>query len=403
MKKVIFVDDEPNILQGLGRMLRSLRHEYEMFFAAGGKEALEIMQGQQFDVVVADMRMPGMDGAELLNIIQKKHPQAIRIMLSGQADEISILRTVGVVHQSLAKPCDPEKLKRILLQASALQDMLTGGGLKNLILQLGKLPSLPSIYSRLQMAIATPDVGIDEVAEIIAQDIAMTAKILQLVNSSFFGVYTQVNTPARAVTLLGLDIIKALVLNLELFSQIKVSDKVFQIDKLWEHSLTVGNLAKAIAASQTDEKDLINNAFLAGILHDLGRLVLVSCLPEQYLRTIDLAAQDNMTMREAEQAVYGAPQSAVGAFLVGLWGFGVPIIEAIGFQNSIDKYPAVNFTPALAVHVANVLYYRFRPEQMLGRPLAINLSVLEQLGLLKELVKWEKICADIMQQEEKTS
>ncbi len=399
-KNVIFVDDELNILEGLRRMLRSLRHEYNMHFASGGAEALKLMAEERFDVVVSDMRMPGMGGAELLKTIQEKHPHTIRIMLTGQADEHSILQTVGVVHQFLAKPCDPEKLKEILVQVGALQDMFSDGGLKDLISQLGKLPSLPSTYSRLQKAIATPDVGINEIADIIAQDIAMTAKVLQLVNSSFFGVYSRVDSPGRAVTLLGLDTVKVLVLSLELFSEIKISEKFFHIDRLWDHSLMVGKVAKAIALSQTDEKGLISNTFLAGTLHDLGRLILLSSLPDQYRQAIDLAEERNITMPEAEQFVFGATQSAVGSYLIGLWGFAPPIIEAIGFQNSIDKYPVNIFTPALAVHVANVLYYRNRPEEILGRPLDLNISVIERLGLKDELIEWERICADILQPED---
>lgn len=396
-KKIIFVDDEPNILDGLRRMLRSLRNEFDMHFAAGGREALTLLEGDRFDVVVSDMRMPGMDGAELLTTIQQKHPHAIRIMLTGQADEQSIMRTVGVVHQFLAKPCDPEKLKIILTRISALQDILSDGCLKDLISQLGKLPSLPSIYSRLQKAIATPGVEIDEIGEIIAQDIAMTAKVMQLVNSAFFGIYTRVDSPARAVTLLGLDTIKALVLNLELFSLIKVSEDLFQIDRLWHHSLTAGKMAKAIAAKQTDDKEMINDAFLAGTLHDLGKLVLLSYLPKQYRQVIDMAKERNITMPEAEQAVFGASQSAVGSYLVGLWGFTGPIIEAIGFQNCVEKYPGDVFTPTLAVHIANVLYYQNRPEEIIGRQLTFNIPVLKRLGLQGELDEWEKICADIMQ------
>ena len=122
-KKIVFVDDEPNILDGLRRMLRSLRSEYDMYFAAGGREALELMAKDRFDVVISDMRMPGMDGAELFENIKEKYPHTIRIMLTGQADENSVLRTVGVVHQFLAKPCDPERLKTVLAQTGALQDI----------------------------------------------------------------------------------------------------------------------------------------------------------------------------------------------------------------------------------------------------------------------------------------
>ena len=395
-KKILFVDDDPNILDSLRRMLRALRNEYEMYFAGSGSEALKIMEGQRFDVVVSDMRMPGMDGAELLEIIKQKHPYTIRIMLSGQADEHSILRTVGVVHQFLAKPCDPEKLKAILIQTSALQDILFDGGLKSLISQVGKLPSLPSTYARLQKAIATPDVEINDLAEIITQDIAMTAKVLQLVNSSFFGIYSRVDSPGRAVTLLGLDTIKVLVLGLEIFSQIKVPEQVFHVDSLWEHSLMVGKIAKDIAAGQTNEKEFISDTFLAGTLHDLGKLVLLSSLPDEYLQVIDMAEEKNITMREAELAVFGATQSAVGSYLLGLWGFSGPIVEAIGFQNSLEKYPADIFTPALAVHVANVLYYQHRPEEIIGRSITLNMSVLKRLDLDGNIAEWENICTSIM-------
>jgi HD-like signal output (HDOD) protein len=228
----------------------------------------------------------------------------------------------------------------------------------------------------------------------------MTAKVLQLVNSAFFGIYSRVDSPARAVTLLGLDTIKVLVLGLELFSQIKAPGDIFPIDRLWEHCLTVGKVARDIAAGQTDDKELIGNTFLAGTLHDLGKLVLLSSLPELYRRAIDLTEEKNITMPEAEQAVFGASQSAVGSYLLGLWGFSGPIIEAIGFQNCIEKYPGDVFTPAMAVHIANVLYYRNRPEEIIGKRLDINMPVIERLGLQGEIEEWEKICAAAMMPDE---
>ncbi len=400
-KKIVFVDDEPNILDGLRRMLRSLRAEYDMYFAAGGREALELMAKDRFDVVISDMRMPGMDGAQLLEIIQKEHPHTIRIMLTGQADEASILRTVGVVHQFLAKPCDPEKLKTILIKTSALQDILSDGRLKDLISQIGALPSLPTVYAKLQKAIARADVDIAEVVEIIEQDIAMSAKVMQLVNSAFFGIYNRVESPGRAVTLLGIDTIKILVLGVETFSQVMIPKEIFQIDMLWSHSLTVGKVAKAIAGHETEDKDIISSAFLAGMLHDIGKLILVSQLPEQYRQVIDLTREQMISLSEAEQAIYGASQSAVGAYLVGLWGFSSPIVEAIGFHHSLNKYPANTFTPALAVHVANVLYYRNRPDELVGRGPDLQLQVIERLALQDRVADWARICTEIMQVDKK--
>lgn len=396
-KKVLFVDDEPNILDGLRRMLRSLRNEFDMQFAGSGSEALKLMAGHRFDVVITDMRMPGMDGAELLKTIKEKYPHTIRIMLTGQADETSILSTVGVVHQFLAKPCSPDQLKTVLVQAGALQDILSDGSLKDLISQIGSLPTLPTTYARLQKALASPDVEIADIGKIIERDIAMSAKILQLVNSAFFGIYTKVESPARAVSLLGLDTIKALVLGLEIFTQIKIPKDIFPVETLWSHSLTVGKIAKAIAAGEGNDKDLLSNAFLSGILHDIGKLVLVSHLPDKYRQVIDLAWEENITLPEAELKVFGVGQAAVGAYLIGLWGFTQPIVEAIGFHPALDRYPTVAFTPALAVHVANILYYKHNPEEVIGRNEELYLPALEKLGLLEKMAEWQGMCAEIMQ------
>jgi HD-like signal output (HDOD) protein len=392
-KKALFVDDEPNILDGLRRMLRSMRNDYDMQFASGGREALDMMAKDRFDVVVSDMRMPGMDGAELLQAIQLQHPHTIRIMLTGQADEQSILKTVGVVHQFMAKPCDPERLKSILLKAGALQDMLADGNLKDITSQLGNLPCLSSTYLQLQKAIASLSPEIEKVAEIIEQDIAMTAKLMQLVNSSFFGIYTKVDNPARAVTLLGLDTIKVLFLSLELFSQLKVSLKDFQAERLWFHSLSVGKAAKALAAGESNDKELIGNCQLAGTLHDIGKLILISSLPLQYQEVLDMAREQKIVLAEAEQKVLGVRQGTVGAYLMGLWGFTSPIIEAICFHSTLENYPAGAFSPALAVHVANVAYYRKFPAEIVGRVPEFNMVEIQKLGLQNKIADWEATCA----------
>jgi HD-like signal output (HDOD) protein/ActR/RegA family two-component response regulator len=396
-KKIIFVDDEPNILDGLRRMLRSLRADFDMYFAAGGREALEIMAKERFAVVISDMRMPGMDGAQFLETVQKEYPHTIRIMLTGQADESSILRTIGVVHQFLAKPCDPELLKTVLAQTGALQNILSDGRLKDLVSRIGTLPSLPTVYTKLQKAIASPDVEISEVVAIIEQDIAMSAKVMQLVNSAFFGIYKKVESPGRAVKLLGLETVKVLVLGIEIFSQVKIPKNILNIDTLWSHSLTVGKIAKAIAANETADNDLINNTFLAGILHDIGKLILVSELPEQYRQVIDLARAKKIVLTTAEQTIFGAEQGAVGAYLAGLWGFSRPIVEAVCFNHLLEKYPTDSFSPALAVHVANVLYYQHRQDESIGEMQELQLPVIEKLALQDKIVDWARIASEIIE------
>lgn len=397
-RTILFVDDDPNILDGLRRMLRSMRQDFEMCFAGGAQEALAMMSATEFDVVVSDMRMPGMDGAELLTVIQQRYPHSIRIMLTGQSDDASTLRTIGVAHQFLAKPCDPEKLKNILLRASALHRLMIDGKLKDIISSIDKLPSHPTVYAKLQKVIRDPEPNLDDIGEIISLDIAMTAKIMQLVNSAFFGLYQKVESPARAVKLLGLDTIKALVFGSQIFSEIKVSEQLFSTEFLWMHSMTVGTLAKMIAESETAEKEIIDNSLIAGVLHDIGKLILVSRLESHYSDAVILARQEHITLHQAEKIIFKATHCDMGAYLTGLWGFNSDIVEAIGFHHQLGD-AAGAFSPTLAVHIANVMYYRFNQDKIIGAMPEFDEDYLLKIGLGDKLQKWHELCSMYMERQ----
>lgn len=187
-RRILFVDDEPNVLQGLQRMLRPMRSEWEMEFAGGGEEALQKMEQAPFDVIVSDMRMPGMNGAQLLKEVARRYPDTVRIVLSGHSDREYILQLVTTTHQYLAKPCDAQTIKDTVNRACALRDLLTSKELSALVSQVKSLPSLPSLYTRIIEILQSDDPSLQKIGQIVSEDIAMSAKVLQLVNSSFFGI-----------------------------------------------------------------------------------------------------------------------------------------------------------------------------------------------------------------------
>ncbi|HLA96697.1 MAG TPA: response regulator, partial [Pyrinomonadaceae bacterium] len=187
MINILFVDDEPNILEGLQRMLRPLRHEWQMSFANSGAEALALFENEHIDVVVSDMKMPGMDGSELLYAIMQKYPHVIRIILSGYSEKEMVIKTVGTAHQYLSKPCDADILKATVMRVSALRDLLTDETLRRLVSQLPSIPSLPLLYTELIDELGKNEPSTRTVGEIVKKDIGMTVKILQIVNSAFFG------------------------------------------------------------------------------------------------------------------------------------------------------------------------------------------------------------------------
>jgi len=399
-KTILFVDDEPNILAGLRRMLRSMRKSMHFEFAENGQAALELMAARPVDVVVSDMRMPGMDGAALLSTIQKEYPHAIRIMLTGQADDEAIMRTVGVVHQFLAKPADPDILKQVINRASALQDLMADDRLKQLVSSVGSLPSLPETYARLQQVIKDPEAGLDEVAAVIEQDLAMSAKVLQLVNSAFFGLYRHIESPGRAVSLLGLDTIKALVLGVGVFSEMQaVPSRIYNVSRLWDHSLACAAFAKAIAAD-SDNRELTDNAFIAGLLHDVGKLLLISRMGREFEQAVLLAREEEITLNEAEHRVFGAGHGDVGGYLIGIWGLPGAVVEAITFHHRLDSYPEPDLSPALAVQVADWIDYQLHPERIVGAPPLLDEHLLTQLGLSDRLDEWLARCRSLTERED---
>ncbi len=395
--RVIFVDDEPNLLMSLKRVLRPLRHEWEMVFTESALKALELMEIESFDVVVTDMRMPGMNGIQLLTNVMKLYPKTVRIILSGQADQEDIMKSVSVSHQFLTKPCEVGEIKSTILRACALFDLLKDESVKKIVSRVKCLPSLPTLYAEITEELKSTTSSIRNVGEIISKDAGMTAQVLKLVNSSFFGLRQEVKTPSNAISYLGIDTVKSLVLMHQLFSQFKIKIPGFSLEALWEHNKNTGVLARAIAEAEGQEKNVINTSFMAGLLHDVGKLVFADNFSEQFSKAVNLNKKENIPLWEAEAEIIGVTHGEIGAYLIGLWGLPAPLVEALAFHHDPCRSMCDDFSPLTAVHMANIfehgeietdteLKFQFDDNYM------ANLKMTDRLHALT------RICQDVMQE-----
>lgn len=358
--KALFVDDEVQVLRGIRRMLNADDNDWDAEFVGGGQEALEVLEQQQFDVIVTDMRMPGMNGAELLEHVSLQHPDVVRIVLSGHADRSAVFRATRPMHQYLAKPCDTETLRSTIHRAFVLREVLQSTSLQQLVSQLESLPTLPSLYTEVVNEIESEDGSLERVGQIIEQDPGMTAKILQVANSAMFGIPTSVTSAGQAASLLGMETIKSLVVSVGIFRQVShLSIPGFCFDYLYRHSLEVGTRARAIARLENGDQDLVSQAFTAGLLHDIGKLVFACSLTEEYSEFLQShispdESRDTLFV-ESETAALGASHSAVGAYLLALWGLPQPIVEAVAFHHTPESTAETTFSPLSAVVAANCL------------------------------------------------
>lgn len=369
-------------------MLRSMREEWEMLFATSGPEALKILCQDPCDVLVSDMRMPDMDGAQLLTESMKLCPNLVRIILSGHSDPTYIYKSVQVAHQYLSKPCDPELLIGVIKRASALRNLLTDAALKQLISKIGALPSLPSLYAEITKELQSPNVSLQKIGLIISKDVGMTAKILQMVNSAFFGLPRHVTNPSQAVNLLGLDTVKALVFSAGIFAQVSTERfPTLSLDRLWNHSFATGILARNIAQGESQKRALIDDSFMGGVLHDLGKLILALGFSKQYDQVPKMAEEKNIPCWQAEKEILGSAHTEAGAYLVSLWGFPDPIVESLAFHHCSSQYNGAGFTPLLSVHVADALA-NMKDLTNANAELKIDREFLSRAGYLERLPFW---------------
>lgn len=394
MKNLLFVDDEPRILQGLQRMLHGMREEWHMHFLSSGQSALEFMVSTPVDVIVTDMKMPGMDGDQLLTEVMKRHPQCVRVVLSGHADRESILRLVGPAHQYLCKPCNAEDLRTSIHRAFSLRDLVSNERLKLLATRLNTMPSLPTLHTELTEELRREEPSVDRVSAIVAKDIGMTSKLLQLVNSAFFGLPQPINDPREAVMYLGLATVRALVLSLQVFSLFEQRRiNCFSIEQLTRHSWRVSLYAKRIAQAERGNNQIEDQCFLAGLLHDLGQLILAAGLPEEYAHVLASARNQAHTIWEAEQAKFGATHAELGGYLLGLWGLPNPVIEAVAFHHRPADAPASGFSPVTAVHVANAFAHDAEGTHPEWPGNSVDYYHLSKLGLEQRVAKWRELCS----------
>ena len=397
MKRILFVDDDARILESLRRMLRHCRNEWEMVFVQSGPEALEELRSQNFDVIVSDVRMPGMDGIQLLEHVQKDFPGMIRIVLSGYFEREAALRAAGLAHQYLAKPCEAAKLYDTVNGLCRSNAILNNEAARGVVSAIGSLPSPPQTYASLQRALQRSEVSLSEVGSIVEQDVGMTAKVLQLANSPLFGITCRITSVQMALGCIGLAALRELALSVEIFQTFAPERRVegFSLNEFQSHC----RLAARIAARLPANEDVVHVATIAALLHDTGKLVLATRLPGPFQLALRRSQNEGRLLYVVEEEVIGTSHAELGAYLLSLWGLPKPIVDAVwSHHRPSAAREATNQLDVLAItHIADALASEFEPGLPPHAPLAglWDLEYLDRLGVIGQIPAWRRIVSEI--------
>ncbi len=265
------------------------------------------------------------------------------------------------------------------------------------IASIEDLPSMPDLYHRLEKELKKEDILIRDIGKLISEDISMTAGILKLVNSPFFGLFSKVTSPEQAVTLLGLDTLKGLVLGMHLFNSGSAKGIDFSIEELGLHCQYTGLLARSIIKAEGGNNEVAENTFLAGFMHDIGKLVLSTSYKDEYSVILGIVRESNIPIQEAEKDILGFTHAEVGAYLLGIWGFNEDVVEAVYCHHEPSKLGSTDLSPAVAIHVANSFDHELRIKNTEYAPHLLDAEWLEQNDFSPKLVEWLQLCAEQME------
>lgn len=387
-KRILFIDDEPALLDALKRVFRPLHNDWEVQVESSPRTALERLGRESFDVVVADMRLPAMSGVSVLTQVMQVAPDAIRVLPANDAEPQKPARVAPPAHQFLAKGCDADSLKETVSRISRMRERMHDENMRALIGEIDGLPAVPAICQELNRMLAHPDFSMRQVASVVEKDPAVCAKILQIVNSSFFGVGRKITQVHDAVAYLGASMLKNLVTSVTLWRTLEGvrPAAIGQLQRVHTSCQRVGALARLMMGKDRARSE---EAFISGLLHDIGITLLIAYLPERYDRITAEMLKTGLSFYEVERSLYTVDHAEIGAYLLEAWGLPFQILEAVAFHHSAPNLGHTRLEPADAVYIAQAML----DAQARGQDLdeCVDTSYLAQMGVESALSEWAEL------------
>jgi HD-like signal output (HDOD) protein len=388
MTRILFVDDEPAILQAIKRSLRRRREEWDMVFATGGSAALAELRSGPFDIVVSDGRMPDIDGVTLLKQVKAEHPLTIRIILSGHADDETMIPVLPTIHQFLSKPCETRVLESVLESALEVSKYGVTEAMREALLTADWLPPQPRLYAELTRALRDPRIPMASTYAIIERDASLTAALLKMVNSAYFGLRRTVSSVAEAARLLGVMTVRCIALFAEAFAHLGATARVDRAYLEWfhAHSFLTARIAGALASGSR----VSGGAFTAGLLHDMGALLIATRIPDEHERLrATIASGGASTVHAAEPK--GMTHAELGGWLLAHWGLPAFIVESASRHHGPVSVARAEMDLSDFVHVADCLASELAPGPEGAAHAAIEAPLVDGAQAAARLDKWRRI------------
>ena len=385
MMRLLFVDDDPLALEQIRAEISHARLHYDVVFVNSGKGALAALESGEFDAIVSDLGMAEMDGPTLLAQVRNQFPRVVRVSMSGGMEDADFMRAMPVTHQYLSKPLVGDALREIIERACSLNSILHHQGIRALVGRLTALPATAHTFQDLSEAMTQPNAHTADISRIVSKDTALCVKTLQIVNSSFFRRNQSITSNHAAVTFVGMEMIKSLALSACVFNALDAAPAALKLMR----DLQARSLRKAhFARSLLKDSRHADEAFTAALLLDIGQAVLALCSPETFAEVIQIARESNRPLHEVEKEAFSVAHPEVGAYLLGLWGLPLELIEAVAYHHTPSVVKHAHTAMLAAVHVADAVIDATagQPEKLLNK---LDAAFVARTGVSRCLTEWD--------------
>lgn len=393
LKRVLFVDNDNSFLE-VYRKVFSSSESWKCNYAIDVFSAIDYLNYIDFDIIVVDLTLPLFDGSQLLDYVKKRYPSTIRIIFTACEDIESHIKVIKLGHQFFLKTTSVYKIEEAIKQIYVLYTVIINPKTRTFLSTLDNIPAMPDIFYSLKRKLQQESCSVKEVANIIASDIGLTATLLKIVNSDYFGITEKISDPFQATSLLGLQLINALVVSAHLFSLFK-ADNDLPLSDIMRHSLQCAKHAKTIATYQNYSLQKIEKITIAALLHDVGRLIFGNVLPHGFKNTMKYCDSTYRPNSEVESDVFGINHSQIGAYILGVWGFDLSVVEAVAFHHKPSTYKGINRDIVAIVHCADLLTYELTPFETHEGVETYDKEFMIQSNLMLSAQKWRSLCNGI--------
>jgi HD-like signal output (HDOD) protein/CheY-like chemotaxis protein len=352
-KAILFVDDEQNILRAFKRLF--MDRECKILLANSGKEALELLKTEEIDLLVSDMKMPYMDGYELLSIAKKEYPEVARIILSGFSEKETMIRSIqnNLAMIYLLKPWQNEQLLRTINSTLKLQQILKQHNMEKIANSLVDTVNVREKLCDELLIQLDRNVELEDLVELIEKDFILSAIILRYVNSTFYG--NNIASIRQALKYFSVNELKNIILSKKLNQTIDGDEKVRRLKNyLWKHA-SLRNKITHYIYRQLIGKDIPEEYKLAGLLHSVGMLVLLKIYNNEYVDVVHEAFSNHINLLKLEKERYGLNHQEAGGYLLDWWGIPFPIVETAFYHHNPQSPEIINMEIINVVYIAD--YY----------------------------------------------